>query len=348
MDSTLEPETQSSTTGPKGRRTERIMLEIPIRVFSFGGRAGDFSEDTCTVMINRNGALIALKHRVAPDEIIRIINLENLREDDFRVVGLSRQEGEDYSEWGVECMDKNRSLWEIDFPPPMEINDSRGGALLQCQGCGRQSFLILSLTEVSILDSSGSFEKLCEKCGELKPWMYAEEVRPHKDSISSLETAPAMEPNHPRHRKPVVTDEQGERWLPVGGPPAPEAKDHPTSNAVAADGQGVGGLRPKAEFTPSPQRDQKIEKRLHRRLTLKLPALFRNSQGETEVARTENISKGGLGVGLTMKLTLAERVIVICPYSGSGQEIEQKAEVRRRVSLYGGERWFYGFRYVTE
>ncbi len=52
-------------------------------------------------------------------------------------------------------------------------------------------------------------------------------------------------------------------------------------------------------------------------------------------------------MSLTMKLVVNELVIVICPYSGLGQDIEQKAEVRRRISLSGGNKCLYGLRYVS-
>lgn len=324
------------------------MLEIPIRVFSFGGSAGDFSEDTRTVVVNRDGALIILRHRVAADAIVRIINLENFREADFRVVGLSRQEGGRYSEWGVECMDRDRCLWEIEFPPPMEVNDSRGGALLQCQGCGKQSFVVLSLTEVSILDSNSALEKLCEKCGELKLWTYADEVRLPKEGPHSTGDLPATLADDPLRPNGAVFADQWEKWLPPEAKPTPDSQCPPGPGAVAVDEQALEQLCSKAPPGPQPQRDRKVEKRLHKRLTLKLPAFVRNQKGETEVARTENISKGGLGVGLRMTLALGEMAVVVCPYTGSGQEIEQRAEVRRRVSLYGGQKWFYGFRYTTQ
>jgi hypothetical protein len=106
-----------ATTGLQGRRTERIVLEIPIRVVSYGGSAGKFSEDTRTLMVNRDGDLIPLHHHLVPDEFIRITNLTNLREADFRVVGLARQESREDAQWGVKCLETDRCLWEIDFPP---------------------------------------------------------------------------------------------------------------------------------------------------------------------------------------------------------------------------------------
>lgn len=332
------------------------MLEIPIRVLSFGGSAGDFSEDTRTLMVNRDGALIVLNHRVGPDEIVRIINLENFREADFRVVGPVRQEGGEANHWGVECLDRDRSLWDIDFPRPLDIKDSRGGALLKCKGCGKESLLVLSLTEISILDSSGAIEKLCETCGELSSWQYAEE---HHTRKSRARQSDSTRPQHSAESASAPLRDSGnasvESRPPLNAPQAAHENSFP--NGKLASGGEIHaeaivtqaareGQADETNSTPAPKWDGKSERRVHKRLTMKLPVLVRNQKGESEIARTENISKGGLGVGLEMVLALGERLTVICPYTGSGSEIEQKADVRRRVSLYGGKKWFYGLRYI--
>ncbi len=336
MKATHELETRPRAKGAGLRRTERIMLEIPIRVFSFGGIVGDFTEDTRTLMVNRDGALIVLRHRVAPDQIIRIVNLENLREDDFRVVGLARQESAGCAEWGVECMDKQRTLWEIDFPPPMENIEPRAGALLQCRGCGKRSFVVLSLTEVSMLDSSGALGRLCEKCGELKPWEYTEEIKAQLRSDRPAPVTVANPPGAPTGEPPGFQ-----------GAPGAQPPPGPALGVASVVTQAAKASASAAEITAPPAPwDRRTERRIHKRLTLKLPTLIRNGRGETEIERTENISKGGIGIGLVMKLTLGEFVAVVCPYCGGGVQIEQKAEVRRRVSLYGGHKWLYGLKYL--
>jgi len=286
------PENQLQKAEAAQRRTERVMLRIPIRVLCFGGRAGDFSEDTYTLVVNRDGALIALKHRPAPGDTVRIINLENLREADFRVVGMTRTEGGEVSEWGVECGDNERTLWDIDFPEPMDSQSKNAGALLECQGCRKQAFVVLSLTEVEMLESAGKLERLCNECGELSSWGYADVER------------------HPKKVSP--------------------------------------GTEARAAPEPPAKWDRKTERRFQKRVALKLPALVRNHKGVQEIGKTEDISKGGLGLCLGMELGLGERVTVVCPYSADGQTIEQKAEVRRRVVLFAGKKSFYGLRYVGE
>jgi hypothetical protein len=292
------PETslQPVETATRQRRTERVKLSIPIRVMCFGGSAGDFVEDTHTLMVNRDGALIALIHRVAADDTIRIVNLENFREADFRVVGETRLESADFSGWGVECLERERTLWDIDFPPPLDPAGSNAGALLECLGCGKQGLLVLSLIEVDLLESAGTLQKLCDKCGHLSTWTYADVTRRPK------EMPPAQ---------------------------APAAAQAPVSAKVG-------------------KWDGKIERRLFKRMAVKLRALIRNSKGQQEIAKTENLSKGGLALCLKMDLALGEFVTVICPYSGGVEEFERRAEVRYRAPHIAGQNWFYGLRYYRE
>jgi len=274
------------------RNTERILLKFPIRVTAFGGSAGDFSEDTYTVEINRAGARIALKHRVAPDDTIRIVNLENLREADFRVVGPSRLEAGGLADWGVECLEADRNLWDIKFSPPLESPDNPAGALLKCGDCGAQSFCTLRDWEFGILES-GSLQRFCENCGAPTSWHHAD-VNLHVGEVRPPET-PAV---------PAAT---------------------------------IAQLPP----------ETKARQRAYKRLALKLPIQVRDAKGRQEVSKTENLSKGGLAVGLGLKLEIGDVVTYFCPYSEGGQNLQQKAEVRSVVTFFIGEKWIYGLSYIV-
>lgn len=278
------------------------MLAIPVRVLAFSS-SGGFTEDTSTVQINRDGARIALRHRVAADDTLRIINLENHAEADFRVVGRARLDQGKTAEWGVECQEPGRNIWGIDFPPPLVSGDPAASALLRCRGCGQQALSVLSLVEVDILETAGVLPRQCEKCQEFSPWAYAEIGQPTAPAPRSnpqpdLDPAPALEP--------ALT------------PPAPQV------------GPERGG----------------IERRAHKRLPLKLPVLVRTHGGESEVSKTENISKGGIAVCLNLLLEVGQIVTVVCPYTAGDQSLGQRAEVRRRALFIAGERWLYGFRYL--
>jgi len=188
------------------RNTERILLTIPIRVTAFGGSEGGFSEETYTVEINRDGARIALKHRVEPGDTIRIVNLENLREADFRVVGPCRLEENGIGDWGVVCLDVDRSLWDIQFSPPLKAHANEAGALLKCGDCGAQSFCNLRDWEVQILES-GSLQRFCEKCGAPTNWQHAdshpgvEAGRPPEPPPKPEAAAPKQPPGTWAHKR---------------------------------------------------------------------------------------------------------------------------------------------------
>jgi hypothetical protein len=275
---------------PNRRRTERIKLWIPIRVMCFGGSTGEFTEDTHTVIVNRDGALIDLQHAVLPEDTLRIINLENFREADFRVVGQIRLEGADHPLWGVECLEKDRALWDIEFPPPLDPTSPTAAALLECLSCKKQSLVVLSLIEADTLESAGTIQSHCNKCGYVRSWTFADITRRPKDwSI----------PAQPRVPTKLGT------W------------------------------------------DGKTERRKFRRLALKVRALVCTSTGEEEIGTTDNLSKGGLALCLRMTVALGDFVTVICPYSGSGRDFEQRAEVRYRAPHASGRNWFYGLRYTS-
>jgi hypothetical protein len=281
------------------RGTERLLLTVPIRIIAFGASGGGFTEDTHTIDLNRAGARIALKRRVAPGDILRIVNLQTFAEADFRVVGPTRLDSGEVAEWGVECTEPGRNIWGIEFAAPVAAQSSRASALLLCQGCGKRAVSVLTLMEVEILDTTGALQRLCDQCGHISPWTYAAVERP---------------PQPPQPGDPAVSP-----------PPVEPAVVPPQAQ------QPRGG----------------IERRAHKRLPLKLPVLVHTIKGERELAKTENISKGGLAVCLALKLSVGEIVRVVCPYTEGGQNLEQRAEVRRRVTFFEGARWLYGMRYVT-
>src|SRR3977135_2000426 len=93
-------------------------MRIPIRVLGFDEARGRFEEDTHAIVVGPTGSLIALKQHVFPGDVIRIINLTNVQEADFRIAGPSAVGVSEVFEWGVECTERDRNIWGIEFPPP--------------------------------------------------------------------------------------------------------------------------------------------------------------------------------------------------------------------------------------
>lgn len=271
------------------RRSERVPKEIPIRVIGFALEKNEFSEDTTTVTVSREGARIKLNQKVVPKSTVRIINLENYKEADFHIIGPSGLQGREASEWGVEYVESGRNIWGMEIPAVKTRADDPG-TLLECRVCRQHDTHILTPMEAEAINSTGLLALACNKCNKLTYWNYAD---------------PSLRPAS----------------IPPADLVAPQVPDKPVEK-------------------------KGIEKRKAKRLGMKLKILVRNSKGLEEVTTTEDLSKGGVAVGLAMDLEVGEQVTIICPYSGQANEPSQRAEVRRRAAFAFNERRHYGFLYL--
>ena len=161
------------------------MLSIPIRVMGTDLTGEAFTEDTNTLVINQAGARISLKARVVTDDSIRIINLDNYSEADFRIVGPTLLSEGAVAEWGVECSEPGRNIWGIELPPPLSREGPDAGALLECRACKSRGFWPVTLMEVEVLNSTGVINRACTKCGKTTYWTYLDvNLRPRAFSPS--------------------------------------------------------------------------------------------------------------------------------------------------------------------
>lgn len=87
--------------------------------------------------------------------------------------------------------------------------------------------------------------------------------------------------------------------------------------------------------------------REHRRVALQLPVLIRRYSGGVEIAQTEDVSKGGLSFISEVNYEVGEGLLVACPYSSSGPNIEVQAQLARRQEIKGTKRCLFGVRYST-
>ena len=284
----ISVESQARRADPRAF-TQRLPLKIPIRVCGFDSARIEFTEDICTQVVTPSGARIRLEHEVFADDTLRIINLQNYFEGDFRVVGPTRLDGTRVVEWAVESVFKGRSLWDIDFlPPPAAVERAWEGVDLACRSCGQRKCDEISPMEWEALVATGIIARSCGVCGKATYWTFADSSRRPKNVTALPEVAPP--PRVDRVKKFVDT-------------------------------------------------------RAHKRLKLALPILVRHADGRTEIARTQNVSIGGLGVILSMDLAVGETVTYVCPYLPNGQSIEQRAECRWSASASpGGAQRIYGFR----
>src|SRR5579872_4009870 len=84
------------------RRSERLLITVPIRVEGVDRNGAKFNEETRTLVINRQGARIYLKNHVAAGAMLMITTMVGRRTCKFRVVGPTQPVSGDGGEWGVE------------------------------------------------------------------------------------------------------------------------------------------------------------------------------------------------------------------------------------------------------
>ena len=264
------------------RRSDRLRLTIPLRVHATDPQGVEFSTEGRTLVLNRHGARIEIGRELPTGRLIRIVNLINQREAEFRVVGPTAPRTDRNSEWGVELVNPNDDIWGIHFPPPQE-GAADSAALLECHKCHDSALVHLTLVEVEVLETAGILMRFCESCEGRSSWGYAE--------------------------KPMVME----------GAPLVE-----------------GGASAGAERT---------DRRRHRRVALQLPVRLRDYQGEVEITKTDNVSKGGFCFVSEKTYLVGAGLMVACPYSPTGQNPEVHAHIVRQRVIEGTNRKIYGVRY---
>ena len=157
-----------------------------------------FSEESRTVVINRNGARISLQRNVAAGTTLVVSTLAGRRSAKFRVVGPTQPPGSEGGEWGIECQEAGANIWGIGFPPSSAV-EGACKALLECRRCHTVKLSQLSLIEHEVLSTSGLLVKECEACARMTAWSFREPSVPvptddSGNALPSPESAPTHQP----------------------------------------------------------------------------------------------------------------------------------------------------------
>ncbi len=156
------------------RRSDRILTPIRIRVIGNDMNGVSFSEDTVTISVNQQGARISLTHALLPDDTILLLNKQNNKEEEFRVVGAFQQVIGDRREWGVEAINPEANIWGIEFTQPSEGLAPK--AIIECAACRKVVESPMSSIEYDVLLATGLISRHCERCNETTRWRPSDQV----------------------------------------------------------------------------------------------------------------------------------------------------------------------------
>ena len=98
------------------RRSQRVLLRIPIAVIASGPDKKMVREETHTVVVNAHGALINLELPVHVGQVIILQNPETCEEQSCRVIRVNSAPG-GKPEVGIEFLKPAPHFWRVAFPP---------------------------------------------------------------------------------------------------------------------------------------------------------------------------------------------------------------------------------------
>ena len=98
------------------RRASRVLIRIPIKVFSNGldGEALDTPAEA--IAVSRTGALLRTPFQPALGSRIEVLNALSQETQEFRVIRVSHSKNDGCFELGVEILYPSCNFWGIQFP----------------------------------------------------------------------------------------------------------------------------------------------------------------------------------------------------------------------------------------
>lgn len=152
------------------RRSTRLALSLPIRVYAIDFKGTDFVEDSTTVVVNSHGAKIRLTHQLLPEQEIRIQSLKTAQESVFRVVSRVGALEDRFTYWGVESLNPARNVWGIQFPKPGPNDQRSVRVMLRCPICLYREMIHVDEPLLESILELGGLLRGCLKCGQTAIW----------------------------------------------------------------------------------------------------------------------------------------------------------------------------------
>lgn len=98
------------------RRSQRVLMQVGVRIRGKDALGKDFEEFTETLAINAHGALVLLTSRVISGAVIQMKHNKTEEEQECHVAFLGPVRG-GKAEIGVEFTTPHPTFWRVAFPP---------------------------------------------------------------------------------------------------------------------------------------------------------------------------------------------------------------------------------------
>jgi hypothetical protein len=101
--------------GPR-RRSQRVLMQVGVRIRGTDAENKAFSEETATLAINAHGALVLMHARITSGSKVHLFHNRTQEEQECHVVFLGPVRA-GKSEVGLEFLAPCPSFWRVAFPP---------------------------------------------------------------------------------------------------------------------------------------------------------------------------------------------------------------------------------------
>ena len=98
------------------RRSQRVLMQVPIRLRGKDAQGNDFEEFTETLAINAHGALVLLAARLTSGGVVHMRHNKTEEEQECHVAFLGPVRG-GKAEIGLEFTAPRPTFWRVAFPP---------------------------------------------------------------------------------------------------------------------------------------------------------------------------------------------------------------------------------------
>jgi PilZ domain len=108
--------THPSSNPASRRRSQRVLMQVHVRIRGTDSLSKSFEEQAVTLAINAHGALISLKHRLTNGSKVQLRHNMTDEEQECHVVHLGQlRDGK--TEVGLEFSEPRPGFWRVAFPP---------------------------------------------------------------------------------------------------------------------------------------------------------------------------------------------------------------------------------------
>jgi len=98
------------------RRSSRVLIRIPIRVFGSLAPGKSLNAPAETIAVSRCGALLRIPFSLPLGTRIEVLNGLSQETREFRIIRVGERDGDGLFDIGVEILHPARSFWGIQFP----------------------------------------------------------------------------------------------------------------------------------------------------------------------------------------------------------------------------------------